>query len=38
MRRQLIRVLVLAVLGSFAAGVQSELRGQTAATAAARKV
>src|SRR5258708_1916765 len=34
MRRQLIRVLVLVVLGSFAAGVQGELRGQTAATAA----
>jgi len=37
MQRQWIRVLVLAVLGSLAAGVQSELRGQTAATVAAEK-
>src|SRR5260221_7483703 len=38
MQRQLIRVLVLAVLGSLAGGVQSELRGQTAATVAAEKL
>src|SRR5260221_4096074 len=37
MRQQLIRVLVLAVFGSLAGGVQSELRGQTAATAGAEK-
>jgi len=37
MQRQLMRVLVFAVLGSSAAGIQGELRGQTAATAAAEK-
>src|SRR5258708_1164165 len=37
MQRQLIRVLVLAVLATLAAGVQRQVRGQTAATVAAEK-